>query len=96
MPLIWWNLRTEKTGSTILLCLVPKSSTEEDEVKAMEILQKDSDKDIDKVNVTRLRPKNGIKTLPNESQIQRSKRQLESDSQMIQPCPDDRIHEEGL
>ena len=54
----------ENRKNNIIMFGVPESSTEEDEVKAKEILQKVSDKDIDIVSVTRFRPKNGIKPFP--------------------------------
>ena len=43
---------------------VPESSTEEDEVKAKEILQEVSDKDINIVSIARIRPKNRVKPFP--------------------------------
>ena len=54
----------ENRKNNIIMFGVPESSTEEDEAKAKEILQKVSDKDIDIVSVTRLRTKNGIKPFP--------------------------------
>ena len=86
----------ENRKNNIIMFSVPESSTEEDEAKAKEILQKVSDKDIDIVSVSRLRTKKWDQTLPTESQTQRRERQVEGDFQISQPCPNDRIHEEGL
>ena len=71
---------------------VPESSTEEDEVKAKEILQKVSDKDIDMVSVT----KTGIKPFPLKVKFKEEKDKWKVICQIIQPCPEDRLHEEGL
>ena len=54
----------ENRKNNIIMFGVPESSTEKDDTKAKEMLQKVSNKDIDIVSVIRLRTKNGIKPFP--------------------------------